>query len=198
MHKALLLGIDGVLIQRSRYFSEKFAEEYEVDIDKITPFFTGPYQRCVIGQADLREELKPYLKKWEWGGNVEDFLEYWFTSEAEADEDMLKLVDKLREFGVDCHLASDQEEYRAAFLLEDKRFADYFDESFFSCDLRVKKENKEFFKKAIDIIGIDPKNILYFDDDPENVESALAVGIDAHVFTDVDSFKAKIKPLISN
>ncbi len=198
MTKAVIFDIDGVLIQRSGYFSEKFAEDYGLEVDEVQAFFKGPFKKCVIGHADMREELKPYLKKWQWEGNVDDFLDYWFSSEAEADEDMMKIVDKLREFGVDCHLVSNNEQYRAEFLLEDMRFGDYFDESFFSCDLGTTKNNQEFFNKVLDILRVEPKDIIYFDDDDKNVETALACGIDAHVFIDVDSFKTKIKPLISN
>jgi putative hydrolase of the HAD superfamily len=198
MTKAVLFDIDGVLLPKTELFSERYAEEHGVDLEDIKPFFETKFRECIVGKADLKESLKPYLEIWNWEGSVDDFLDYWFFDGFEVDEDLMKLVDKLREVGIDCHLASNQEHYRSEYLLEELRFADYFDESFFSCDLGVTKRDKAFFEKVIAILNIDPNEIMYFDDDEVNILTAASVGIHAVVYKDIDTIRQAIKPLVAN
>lgn len=198
MTKAVLFDIDGVILPKDKQFDQKYSEEFEVDLQDIKLFFKSAFVKCQKGEADIKEALKPYLKKWSWQGNADDFLEYWFSTTTEADEDVLKIVDKLREFGIECHIASNQEKYRGEFLLEGMRFADYFDEVFFSYDLKVTKKDIQFFEYVVNVLGIKPAEIMFFDHDPKVVELAKKIGIEAYLYEDIDTLKKYVRPLLAN
>ncbi|MDQ2742213.1 MAG: HAD family phosphatase [Chloroflexota bacterium] len=54
----------------------------------------------------------------------------------------------------------------------------------FSCRLRLSKPDPAAYHKILDHLAAEPEEIVFFDDRPENVATAKAVGIRAHLFTD--------------
>jgi len=38
--------------------------------------FKNEFQPCLVGEADLKEQINPYLEKWGWKKSVDDFLEH--------------------------------------------------------------------------------------------------------------------------
>ena len=70
MIKVVIFDADGVLINQER-FSDAFARDYNISDDKIMPFFTGPFQECMTGKADLKEAILPYLNVWGWTKGVD-------------------------------------------------------------------------------------------------------------------------------
>lgn len=102
---------------------------------------------------------------------------------------MLEIAKKLREKGVKVCLASDNEKYRAEYLLNEVGLKRYFDETFFSCFLGHTKSEPEFFKAIIKKLNLKPKEIVYFDDDPKNVAVAKKFGINARLYKSVSQLK---------
>ncbi len=58
----LLLDVDGVVLQKGEYFSERFSRDYSVPLTEVIPFFKSPLVACQKGEADLGRELEPYLR----------------------------------------------------------------------------------------------------------------------------------------
>jgi len=52
----------------------------------------------------------------------------------------------------------------------------------FSCDLRVAKPAPEMYQNCIDGLAVDPAQILFLDDRPENVGAAETLGLHAIVY----------------
>lgn len=198
MIRVILLDIDGVVIKRERYFSEKYAKDYDLDLGRVSEFFKGKFKECVVGKADLKEELPRFLKKWGWDGSTDDFLDYWFSSETQKSIEVLSLVDKIRAFGIECDLASNQEKYRAEYLLETVGLSQYFDESFFSSDLGVDKQSPQFFLKVIVALGVKPEEILLIDDEQKIIDTASSLGLNTHLYQNIEGFRKAVLPLIAN
>ncbi len=59
-----------------------------------------------------------------------------------------------------------------------------FEPRVFSCWLRLSKPDPAVYHKILDHLAAPPEEIVFFDDRPENVAAAKAVGIRAHLFTD--------------
>ena len=112
MIKAIICDVDGVIINRDRYFSEKLAERLNLDLKtEVLPFFTGIFQECLIGKKDLKVEVVPWLEKWGWEGSVDDFLKYWFEEEREIDERIIRIMKNLKDKGIRLFLGTDNEKY---------------------------------------------------------------------------------------
>jgi putative hydrolase of the HAD superfamily len=184
MIKAVLLDADGVVIKNHDYFSNRYKKDFgkSLNDDVITNFFNNEYKQTAIGKADLKQLLKERLNEWEWEGTVDELLKYWFEGEREVDKEVLDIANKLREKGIKVYLASDNEKYRAEYLLNKVGLKDKFDETFFSCFLGYTKSGTEFFKAIVKKLNLNPDEIVYFDDDLKNVNVAKKVGIKALVY----------------
>lgn len=78
-------------------------------------------------------------------------------------------------------------------------FPDFMPLSFFdgivvSADVRMLKPSREIYEYLIGKYQLDPKESLFLDDMPQNVEGARAVGLNAHCFDgDFDRVKSEYK-----
>lgn len=181
--KVLLLDADGVVLQKGEYFSERFAREHNVPIDVVVEFFKGPFTACQRGEADLKTEIAPYLEKWGWQGSEDDFLEYWFSSDVVLNPEIEEVISGLKEKGVRLYLASNNEKYRAAAIEKLLKEKDLLDGTYFSANLKVRKENPEFFEYIARDLAVEPREMAFVDNDQKNVDSALSLGIDAKLYS---------------
>lgn len=189
MISTLILDADGVLINGER-FPDVRARELNGDPEKEREFFTTIFQECLVGKADLKESIAPYLSSFGWEGTVNEFLDYWFKAEHSLNEVFMEYVQKLRKSGLKVVLATNQEKYRTQYMLDRMGFRDAFDEVYSSAHMGLKKPAVEFFAKMVDERGVSKNEALFWDDDLENIEGALSYGIHAEFYTDYDSFLA--------
>jgi putative hydrolase of the HAD superfamily len=177
--KTLLLDADGVVLKKEGYVSEKFARDYNVAVEDVMSFFTGPFVDCQSGTKDLKEELMPYLENWGWNDGVDAFLDYWFQ-DVVVDQEVLQEITRLREQGVQCYMASNNEHYRAKKIKE--ILGDALDGYFFSADLKVRKNDPDYFTKVSEMINVPVSNLLFLDNDEGNIEAAEEAGVTAKLY----------------
>jgi len=182
MTKAILVDVDGVIIKKHGYFSVPYAEKYNVDPSIINAFFRDRYPLCATGKADVKEELLKVLSLWKWPGSVDDLLTYWFEWDRGRDEEVITKINEWRSQGIPCYLASDQEKYRAEYLMNNVGLKDVVDGAFFSCNLGFQKNSPEFFTSILSELKVAPEEVVYFDDDQKNVEVANEIGIKGHTY----------------
>ena len=197
MIRAALFDVDGlIVVGRTRYFSEVFAESSGVPLEEVQKFFKGNFSDCVFGKRDLKEEIAPYLSLWGWKGTTEEYLEYWFKSESTKDKAVLDIVAALRAKGIKCYIATRQEKYRMKYLLEEVGLAAHFDGVFVTCEIGFDKWQPEFFQNVLRTLNVAPEEILFFDDKQVNVDTARTLGIDAHFYTDISVLQRETDQLL--
>lgn len=190
MIKAILLDADGVVIKKHKYFSQRLREDgHNIPEEKVKPFFQNEYKKVAVGKADLKKEVSKYLKDWSWEGTIDELLEYWFSAENEIDQKVLDTIGKLRKKRFKCYLVSDHSKYRADDLLKNVGLGRYFNGAFFSGYVGYTKEERKFFEKVLKEIDLKPHEVLYFDDDPKNVDTAKSLGIKARVYVSFQELK---------
>ena len=194
MIKAILIDGDGASLKKTKYFSDVYSEEYKIPEEKLRPFFKDKFKACQKGKADLKEELRPYLKDWGWKGTVDEFLYYWFHTQTIPNQPVLDVLKELKARGIKCYLVTDQEKYRANYISNELKFKDYFDECFYSCDLGFNKLQKDFFDIIIGKTNLKPEETIYWTDD--DIEMARELGINASVFTTFENFKEETNLLL--
>ena len=107
----------------------------------------------------------------------EVFEAVWLAIEVDATS--IALVGELRAAGLGVHLGTNQERHRAAHMRAVLGYDDLFDVSCYSCDLGAAKPDPEYFLRALDAVGDDPRSVLFVDDRQDNVEAARSVGLPA-------------------
>lgn len=197
MTKAVIFDTDGMVVVADK-FSVKFCEEFNVPYEKVLPFFENEFQPCLIGKADLKEQVKKYLPIWGWNKPVEEFLEYWFKAEHTIDQRVVGVIGKLRESGIKCYLATNQEKYRTNYLRTQMEFDKIFDGIFSSAELGFKKSQAEFFDLVMTKIGFNKDEVQFWDDTEKNVLVAKDFGLDAKQYNSFEEFNAEMSNLIKS
>ena len=193
MIKVLLFDADGVLIT-GEMFSRILAREHGISTEQTLPFFDGPFQECIIGNADLKETVSPYLEGWGWKTGVDSFLEYWFSCEHLIDQELIEYIQKCRKNGIKCYVATNQEKHRAEYMLNKLGFAKSFDKLYASSHLGHKKPDVNFFVKLLeDLSNVKKEEILFWDDSTKNIQVAREFGINAELYTSFPDFKKRMK-----
>jgi putative hydrolase of the HAD superfamily len=67
--------------------------------------------------------------------------------------------------------------------------------SVFSCEVGLLKPEKTVYKTMLTLAGVESREIVFFDDNPENVYSARALGIEAFLWKDTETARYKLSSL---
>lgn len=186
MVKAVLFDMDGVLTFRERNFSVAYIEKHNLKPAPVMDFFATEWHNYVLGKKDLKAHIAAHPDIWQWHGTPEELMQYWFKSEDNKNEPLLKVIGHLRQSGIKCYIATEQEKYRTQYVNE-VMFPNEFDGCFSTCEIGVKKSNPKYFETVMELLqqtnpGITPGDIVYFDDDTDKLESARAVGINGELY----------------
>lgn len=139
---------------------------------------------CTIGAFDLKEALASVLPAAGYDGSVDAFIAYWFEKDSNVNRSVMDVVDRLvRHTHIELYLATNQEQYRAAYLWEELDLRRHFIDIFYSAKLGHTKAAPAFFEKVNAELGIGrTEEPLFFDDKVELVRVARDAGWDACVF----------------
>lgn len=61
---------------------------------------------------------------------------------------------------------------------------DTLDKYYFSWSLKSKKNKPEFFEKIIEELRVAPEEIVFIDDEQQNIDAAKSLGINARLYHD--------------
>ncbi|MBV9791451.1 MAG: HAD-IA family hydrolase [Chloroflexi bacterium] len=195
--KAVIFDADGVLLT-SGFFSEELERSYGLPTSATLPFFTSALEPCLVGQADLKQELAPFLKQWSWPGSVDDFIERWFSHGASVDPRIVATIAELRRRGLRCYLATNQEPYRMAYIREQMGFEQIFDDFFFSGGIGCKKTDSRFYQVVMQATDLRGAEILFWDDTFENIVAAREQGWHAEHYRSFEEFEQTLATYLQN
>jgi len=198
--KVILFDADGVVI-RTEFFSVQYGKKFGLPPEKMLAFFNGIFQNCLIGKADLKKVIKPYLRQWKWDKNVDDFLLYWFKAEDKPDKRVINLVKELRKNAIHCYLATNQEKYRTEYIRNQMGFGKIFNGIFSSAEIGSKKPQQIFYEHIFQELkkhGFTKDQIMLIDDRSSHVDGAKKAGIDACLYTEFKQLQNLVKPLLKN
>jgi len=195
--EAILFDADGVIIFPWR-FARYLEQQHGITRAMTRDFFRGVFEECLIGKADLKQVLPPFLLEWSWRKSVDDFVTTWLEVENAADERLIEVIQTLRQTGYLCCLATSQERYRAEYMTTAMRFSQVFDQLFFSCHLGCQKPDLLYYQKVTRALGMKNENVLFWDDNRMNVEAAREYGWQAEVYTGFEEFRKNLTGYLSH
>ncbi len=181
MISAVLFDADGV-IQRSTidwwsrltsFVPAGQGEEFVADL-------MAAERPSLVGKGDFRDAVAEVLRRWGSSVSLEDALEPWTWFAAEPA--VLELIQALRADGIGCHLATNQQAYRRAIMQDERGYGEWFDQTFYSCDLGLAKPDPAYFRAILGAIELPASSVLFIDDNESNVAGALSVGLQAEVY----------------
>jgi putative hydrolase of the HAD superfamily len=135
---------------------------------------------CHDGAGDFLPALREVLDRWNCAGSLDDALRAWTA--IEVDRAITGMIASVRASGIPCHLASNQEPYRARHMSDVLDYRNVFDRLFYSCDLGCSKPDPGYFTAILDSLSLPSEAVLFIDDKEANVAAAARVGIHAELF----------------
>lgn len=126
------------------------------------------------------DALAHVLIKWHRADHLAEVLRV--MNAIDVYEEVVGVAQSLRQAGVNCHIASNQQAGRARHMSETLNYRTLFTREFYSCSLGVAKPEAAFFEHILHALDIPGNNVLFLDDRPENVEAAQRVDLAAAVY----------------
>jgi putative hydrolase of the HAD superfamily len=131
---------------------------------------------AIRGERDAVEVLAEVLDRYQVTASpARVFESVWFRIQPVPET--LDLVHRLREAGFGVHLGTNQSLRRAAYMREQLWYDGLFDVSCYSAEIRLAKPDPAYFRKAAELIGVPPGEVLFVDDVEPNVQAARDVGM---------------------
>jgi FMN phosphatase YigB (HAD superfamily) len=104
------------------------------------------------------------------------------------DEDVMDILKRLKGKGIRIVLASNTEPPHKKYHEEHGQYA-IFDHVYTSCDLKVVKPDKQFFKAILSKENKIPEECFFTDDNEENCRVASSLGIKTYLFANATGLK---------
>ena len=142
---------------------------FEVALDAERP--------CLAGRDRWDRVLPELLERWDARDRAEEILALWCDTAVVAPA--LALAMRVREQGVRCWIASNQDVLRASVMEQRFSYARLLDGSFYSHDLGVAKPDPVFFDRVLERLGTEPDAVGFIDDREDNVAAARSRGVHA-------------------
>jgi putative hydrolase of the HAD superfamily len=65
----------------------------------------------------------------------------------------------------------------------------------FSCEVSLIKPEKEIYQKLLSLLGVTPPELVFFDDNAENIKAAVSLGIRAFLWKDPENARRELLAL---
>ena len=147
---------------------------------------------CLTGK-DFGAAMREVLRQFEINAPLEEVIDPHFWIEVQ--QPMLEAVRAVRDLGLRCGLATNQQNLRGGYMRSSLGFEEIFDEQFYSYELGFAKPEAGYFKAIMDRIDVAPDRVLFIDDHEGNVAGAREIGIHSELFP-VDGGVVALKPIL--
>jgi putative hydrolase of the HAD superfamily len=187
--KVLVLDIDGVVVHPHDgiFWNTQLTQDMGVCVDHLQKHYFGKYwSDVIIGKEDLKQTLKEYFKNHNFSYDVDKFIAYWFSKDANVDANLLNFIDAERNNFSKICLATNQEKYRAEYLWQEMGLSKHFDEFFYSGDLGCSKPEEDFYQLVTNNLEVQPEDIYFWDDSHKNVDGASKFGWNSFFFENMN------------
>lgn len=185
---ALMVDVDGVLVNGRPSDGQAWASSLEQDLGLASQalhetLFKPHWEDIVTGKSCLEQTLVAVLADIAPHLSAQRLLKYWFENDARLDLQLLDDLAHYRRQGVGIYLATNQEHFRARFLMESLDLDKHCDGIFYSAALSCRKPNSGFYEKVTGLTGFRPEQLLLIDDTMANVQAARELGWNAVEWT---------------
>ncbi|WP_018296698.1 HAD family hydrolase [Corynebacterium lubricantis] len=185
---ALLFDLDGV-VMRPRTDSDRLRIERAAGATDPEAFW------------DVYKELRPAYE----AGDVSDYR-WWqqvglraglddpdiaeaivadWESATVVNDEIVEILEKLREADYTCGIVANVTETIGDKLRSKYAWIDALDAVIFSCDIGITQPDPRAYEVAVDALGANLKDTIYFTANPDHLASAREAGLQARPFTSI-------------
>jgi len=118
-----------------------------------------------------------------------------FKAYAQIDKPLIALIERLHEY-YKTGLISNAHSNELRPIMDLHDLHRLFHEVCISSEVGVAKPHPDIFLRMTELLGVDPKDCVFTDDNPTNVAAAQALGMQGIVFEDYTQFVRELQPLL--
>jgi len=193
--RAVLWDADGVLQGLPAGWEASMRPAVGHLVDDIDDFLEEAFaaeKSTLTGHARWVDVLRTLMRKWDIEDGFDEALKVWLTIEPVVESRLL--VEQIRDSGVRCYLATNQDIRRGTFMQENLGYADLLDGAFYSYELGLAKPDPAYFAEIVRRLDLPAEDVLFVDDNADNVTSARRVGLRAELWHVDDG----VEPLVEH
>jgi putative hydrolase of the HAD superfamily len=197
----ILFDVGGVLLTNGWDHAERAAAVAQFGLDKGAfearhAEFNDAWERDAI---TFQEYLDATVFNEPRDFTAEDFSSFMYAQSKEIPNSAIGILAELAA-SQQCLVGALNNEARAT---NDYRFQKfglrrYFKIAMSSCYVGLRKPNLPIYRRALDILGVEPNRVLFIDDREENVAGARTAGMMGIRFTGADTLRGELKSLKVN
>jgi putative hydrolase of the HAD superfamily len=181
---AILFDADGVLQRQAVDWRDALGKVLgwtDSPLDDFLADIFAAERPALTGHLEFAAALSEVLARWRCHGSLDDALRVWTMIQVETK--IVEVVQRLRQSGVSCYLASNQQSHRSRHMSEVLGYGRLFDREFYSCAMGLAKPDPDYFRAILHEIRLPPSRVLFLDDHASNVNAARQVGLHASLFS---------------
>lgn len=195
MIKAITFDLDGMVFEPKGYFSNEIEKELSLPNDVVLEFFKNELGDCQRGKLDMKTVLEgKYFPLWGWTKSFEAFAYWWFSGEKLNDE-VIKLVERLKAKGIKCVLLTNNEKYRLQWAIGQFRLDEIFDVIVLPYEVGAIKPEKEIFQAVLDKTGLKSGEVVACDNEAKKLTGGQELGMHVLVAESVEILEKGINKL---
>ncbi len=195
--RALFFDFGGVLV-RTEYqaprqrLAEQFGMDYE-DIEKVV-FGSPSASRASVGEVTEEEHWQNVMKLLKLPADETERVKSEFFGGDVVDRAFLEFIRSLKPKYKIGLISNAWDGLRA--YIEREKFADVFDAMIISAEVRAAKPDPKIYQIALEQLQVKPKEAVFVDDLPANIEGCERLGMKGIRFTDAESVLKQLKAIL--
>jgi putative hydrolase of the HAD superfamily len=182
--KTILFDADGVLQRPTVWWREALVPILgAADVAEVDPFLRDILQTelaHLCAPSGFDAALMETLTRWNCSERFADTAQV--LNSIRLYDDVIEVVRVLRQTGMPCHIASNQQAGRAKHMSERLGYKALFVEEFYSCRVGFAKPDGAYFTRVLELLDLPSQCVLFIDDRVENVDAAKKAGLAAIVY----------------
>ncbi len=196
MKRIVCFDLDGVTVAEHERFSNRLVTRQGPEIqDAVNEYFSSYFGAVMKGEASLSDTITPYLSKFNWDGDANSLMRFWFDGEKDPVQPVLDLARSIRDSGTPTYVVTDNPAERTDELWEEL-LKEYFTGKYVSGETGLKKSKPDLWSRIASDTAVSLGNIFFTDDDPENVSVAQSAGVKATVYANPEQLKAEVNDFL--
>ena len=125
----------------------------------------------------------------------EEVREFWYN-DITLNNELIKFIEELgKEY--DIYLLSNAISSYVRNLLKKNNLERLFKKIYISSEIKHIKPNKDYFEYVLNDLNLEAKDCVMIDDNPNNIKTAVSLGLNGIVFKNNDQFKKDILDIIN-
>lgn len=198
MVKGITFDLDGVyFINGKENFIKSLVELGVSEEETVRVFFRSDRMNKEYKEGRISDQDFWEWAIGEWGINktVEEVVDL-LVRGYEVNQPVKEAVGKIRRNGYKSLICSNNFPARVNGLQRRFGFLDDFDVAVFSYEVGAVKPSEKIFRELVERSGLKPEEIIFADDNPNNLIGAEKVGITTFLYTDFDSYVRSLRGLV--